>query len=964
MHYFILIISILHGVSSLERVSTNLRKKLDAEEQNAICCMHHMDCCREAQKPTSFEVKSMMTECPNQNCLNWSNAHQVIVQRNKTTPEKLTDCKQKLLLTIKVTNEGIPSDKSEYVIIDHITDPTTLQKVRILNPYAIRIRQQPMLQAYQLKFERAVNGEAKEQVFNKHTRNYRGCDTSYESPTCGLVQHEGKMVPYSTGFCCSCDAEKNRQLEEHGSHVPLVQWPLRDGVPDYRKNRPEENDYEHYKHYGFIRPDGKMVYGRPQKRADKSVNYQQFTELKDGKIRQRRGGQTCDDADLNIPESFRESTHCLTFSNMWYSVYQISKPEIIHKLRIQIFQKYEDCHGNTHWMDITQGKTIELGTQTPLYVEKDIIAKYCSEDIDFQDQALDYKNLKLLIPERRVVDPEQFMLLPKNSVSDGRTCDTAGVGYEAFFKQRKRCAQPQGSCLGNQPNQLHESDAEAVKQGRVGQYFLKFYGTLAEDPVGYNSSGHIQYLKMVYTKRHVSTLSFELNADLVTLLKPNSFATITEAYTDATDPSKAKIIVKVTNSGLLYGVFYVRMSGCPLEVAATFNNIASKSVLIPPQHQHIFNLLVEYPLPMKEFYCSIHVHNINQELIAVRQVRIMTYDRCICIWHCECACYVADKGLKCLPMTLDNYHAAGFQGGFPTETHFVETSYLDEMLAMMFNMFFFLVLTLLAMGLVKALLGLCSQEISLWGLDTILGTESSVKKCGDKKCEYKNNSGISLAGQFCLNVMFFFLYPLALFNLCIRHYCFSAYTIEDDECSCEERWVNYECDDEVCRAKSTKSSINTDQKSNGEKSSEGQPSRSNEDTAKEISSEDKDLPPSGSKEEKSNEDEGKDVSSDDKPEARPSKGKKQIPEDSTSEEANAKPRKGKKPLSGEDTASDENTRPRKGKKQKDIDEVEDEGKPDRRPRRNKGKSSGESADESSGEEKTGARRPKKGRGRR
>lgn len=67
--------------------------------------------------------------------------------------------------------------------------------------------------------------------------------------------------------------------------MPIVQWPLRGGVPDYHKNHPEENDYEHYKHYGFTGQDGKMVYRRSQKRADESVNYQQFTELKDGKYR-------------------------------------------------------------------------------------------------------------------------------------------------------------------------------------------------------------------------------------------------------------------------------------------------------------------------------------------------------------------------------------------------------------------------------------------------------------------------------------------------------------------------------------------------------------------------------------------------------------------------------------------------------------------------------------------------------
>lgn len=164
MHlFFVLIIASFFrtGGSVVHRVSDNLRKKLDAEEQNAICCMNNMECCKEVEKPTTFEVKSVITKCPNLKCANSTSSHHVVIQHNKTQPEKLTDCKQKLLLTIKITNEGIPNDKSQYVIIDHITDVKTLQKVRLLNPYAIRIRQEPMLQVYRLKFERAVNGEAK-----------------------------------------------------------------------------------------------------------------------------------------------------------------------------------------------------------------------------------------------------------------------------------------------------------------------------------------------------------------------------------------------------------------------------------------------------------------------------------------------------------------------------------------------------------------------------------------------------------------------------------------------------------------------------------------------------------------------------------------------------------------------------------------------------------------------------------
>ena len=40
----------------------------------------------------------------------------------------------------------------------------------------------------------------------------------------------------------------------------------------------------------------------------------------------------------------------------------------------------------------------------------------------------------------------------------GDECDKAGVGYEAFVKQARRCDKPTGSCLGNQPSALWRHD--------------------------------------------------------------------------------------------------------------------------------------------------------------------------------------------------------------------------------------------------------------------------------------------------------------------------------------------------------------------------------------------------------------------------------------------------------------------------------------------------------------------------
>lgn len=60
--------------------------------------------------------------------------------------------------------------------------------------------------------------------------------------------------------------------------------------------------------------------------------------------------------------------------------------------------------------------------------------------------------------------------------------------------------------------------------------------------------------------------------------------------------------------------------------------------------------------------------NKKKELVATRRIRVQHYDRCICMWHCLCACIGSISGLKCEHMSLEHYHAAGFFGAMPIDT--------------------------------------------------------------------------------------------------------------------------------------------------------------------------------------------------------------------------------------------------------------------------------------------------------
>lgn len=60
--------------------------------------------------------------------------------------------------------------------------------------------------------------------------------------------------------------------------------------------------------------------------------------------------------------------------------------------------------------------------------------------------------------------------------------------------------------------------------------------------------------------------------------------------------------------------------------------------------------------------------NDKRELVATRRIRVQRHDRCLCQWHCLCACIGSLHGLACVPMSAEHYHAAGFQGSLPVVT--------------------------------------------------------------------------------------------------------------------------------------------------------------------------------------------------------------------------------------------------------------------------------------------------------
>lgn len=58
-----------------------------------------------------------------------------------------------------------------------------------------------------------VNSEAKEEVINKRSPGFTGCSDDMDSATCGSIRYNGEHIPFSQGFCCSCDEELNMKRQ-------------------------------------------------------------------------------------------------------------------------------------------------------------------------------------------------------------------------------------------------------------------------------------------------------------------------------------------------------------------------------------------------------------------------------------------------------------------------------------------------------------------------------------------------------------------------------------------------------------------------------------------------------------------------------------------------------------------------------------------------------------------------------
>lgn len=171
------------------------------------------------------------------------------------------------------------------------------------------------------------------------------------------------------------------------------------------------------------------------------------------KLYQIRGGQNCLDTytpPFADPMAYHDSAHCLRYSDLWYTVYDIDVPKIKKNVLLKVYEKRETETGPV-WVDLVNKRSVQIGTTKTKFRGKNIEVEYAYPKNKYY--ALDPKQMNLLVPEgyekgpkgKRNYNPEEFLVVPKKMIDlSGRSCDKIGIGYEGFFKQPNRCEKPQG----------------------------------------------------------------------------------------------------------------------------------------------------------------------------------------------------------------------------------------------------------------------------------------------------------------------------------------------------------------------------------------------------------------------------------------------------------------------------------------------------------------------------------------
>ncbi len=179
------------------------------------------------------------------------------------------------------------------------------------------------------------------------------------------------------------------------------------------------------------------------------------------------------------------SASCLRNADLWYAAYTIGDASYEFVLTLTLTQAARNATGSAGVSappppaSAAAAFTTEVLTLSPVTIvalngAQTVGAELLGDLGGFQEMPVLSQKL-LFIPRPTngsgAGDPGRWPLLDKSAVSlDGSGCDKPGTMFSGFRNQPNKCGVPAGSCLSNQLQDIVDTDAVAMADGRVPRH--------------------------------------------------------------------------------------------------------------------------------------------------------------------------------------------------------------------------------------------------------------------------------------------------------------------------------------------------------------------------------------------------------------------------------------------------------------------------------------------------------------
>ncbi|XP_052843919.1 uncharacterized protein LOC128257121 [Drosophila gunungcola] len=298
---------------------------------------------------------------------------------------------------------------------------------------------------------------------------------------------------------------------------------------------------------------------------------------------------------------------------------------------------------------------------------------------------------------------------------------------------------------------------------------------------------------------------------------------ISRIVTDATTKDALQISIDVINKGLEAQEFSIFVSNCEISKSASIKTSANK-LLQPDIGQTVTFLLPLITGSRKnhKFSCDVVVKansfkdfdemdvNIPKRndpkvgVIAKRSMDIKCHSRCFCVWRCRCHCIEKLETFinynVCERMDPKSEKEAGLIYNCPPGNEKKDVCIKDisnernddnetcNLTCQILAIALLILILLFLLGLLKAILGICSQTIGRCGFDTVQPGRA-----------YECTSG---ARTFLINCFFFVIYPFACWCTFFRPKAkdiidatsdWNSKSEDELECSCESNDSSIQC---------------------------------------------------------------------------------------------------------------------------------------------------------------------------